>query len=62
MTSAIATSAKSSADPRSSAAGDVVLRFEKVSRLFGAFAAVQSIDLALQRGEVLTLLGPSGCG
>ena len=55
-------SAKNPADPSPSAARDVVLRFEKVSRLFGAFAAVQSIDLELQRGEVLTLLGPSGCG
>ncbi len=55
-------SAKGRAVSAATGAEDVVLRFEKVSRLFGAFAAVQSLDLELHRGEVLTLLGPSGCG
>jgi ABC-type Fe3+/spermidine/putrescine transport system ATPase subunit len=41
---------------------EAILRFEGVSRLFGAFPAVSDVDLDLRRGEILTLLGPSGCG
>ena len=34
----------------------------RVSKSFGAVVAVESLDLAIRRGELLTLLGPSGCG
>ena len=34
----------------------------KLSRQFGAHAAVRDIDLTLRRGEVLGLLGPNGAG
>ncbi|MDB5410263.1 MAG: Putrescine transport ATP-binding protein [Rhodospirillales bacterium] len=40
----------------------LVLRFENVSRRFGAHTAVDCVGFELRRGEVLTLLGPSGCG
>jgi ABC-type Fe3+/spermidine/putrescine transport system ATPase subunit len=33
-----------------------------VSKSFGRAPAVQSLDLAVARGEFLALLGPSGCG
>ena len=35
---------------------------EGVSRHFGAIAAVDAVDLAVEQGEFVTLLGPSGCG
>jgi spermidine/putrescine ABC transporter ATP-binding subunit len=33
-----------------------------VSKHFGAIAAVDSVDLEINRGEFFALLGPSGCG
>jgi len=33
-----------------------------VTKRFGGFTAVDGVDLAVRRGEFLTLLGPSGCG
>jgi multiple sugar transport system ATP-binding protein len=38
------------------------VRFEKVSKRFGAHTAVDDVDLAVESGECLVLLGPSGCG
>ena len=38
------------------------ISLEKVSKHFGAAAAVDAIDLEVLTGEFLTLLGPSGCG
>ena len=47
-------------EQQDSAAPAVELR--RVSKSFGPVVAVQELDLAIRRGEVLTLLGPSGCG
>ncbi len=41
---------------------DPYLAIRQVSKSFGTFMALQSIDLEVQRGEFICLLGPSGCG
>ena len=38
------------------------LKLNGVSKRYGEFFAVDSIDLELQSGEFVSLLGPSGCG
>ena len=38
------------------------VRFERVTKRFGAHHAVDGIDLDVVSGECLVLLGPSGCG
>jgi ABC-2 type transport system ATP-binding protein len=45
-------------------AGDdgVLARLHQVSKAYGKVAALQNIDLALRRGELLALLGPNGAG
>ncbi|WP_213455072.1 ABC transporter ATP-binding protein [Rhizomonospora bruguierae] len=40
----------------------VVLRLEHVTKLFGATAAVDGVDFEVRQGEILTMLGSSGCG
>jgi ABC-type multidrug transport system ATPase subunit len=39
-----------------------VLRLERLTVRYGAFVAVDSLDLTLQRGELFGLLGPNGAG
>lgn len=39
-----------------------MIRFEAVSKLFGATRAVDGVSLDLAEGTLTTLLGPSGCG
>jgi multiple sugar transport system ATP-binding protein len=38
------------------------VKFERVSKRFGAHDAVRAIDLDIADGECVVLLGPSGCG
>lgn len=38
------------------------VRLIDISKKYGAFSAVQDINLVIQPGEFVTLLGPSGCG
>ena len=39
-----------------------LIRFETVSKRFGAVAAVEALTLEIAQGEFFALLGPSGCG
>ncbi|HXX82416.1 MAG TPA: putative 2-aminoethylphosphonate ABC transporter ATP-binding protein, partial [Casimicrobiaceae bacterium] len=38
------------------------LRIEAIHKAFGGFVALKSIDLAVEKGELVCFLGPSGCG
>ena len=40
----------------------VHLLLQNLSKNYGATAALKHVDLAVEKGELLTLLGPSGCG
>ncbi len=40
----------------------VAVRLEGIHKAFGAFTALQSIDLTIESGELVCFLGPSGCG
>lgn len=42
--------------------GEVVLKLSGVSKAFGTVRALDSLSLEIHKGEVLTLLGSSGCG
>ena len=42
--------------------GTETLRLEGIHKAFGAFVALQSIDLTIAPGELVCFLGPSGCG
>jgi putrescine transport system ATP-binding protein len=39
-----------------------LVAFERISKRFGDFAAVDGVDLEIHQGEFFALLGPSGCG
>jgi putative spermidine/putrescine transport system ATP-binding protein len=41
---------------------DEFLRIENLVKAFGALTVVKGANLAIERGEFVTLLGPSGCG
>jgi spermidine/putrescine ABC transporter ATP-binding subunit len=38
------------------------LLLQSLSKSYGSMLALDNIDLAVEKGELLTLLGPSGCG
>lgn len=41
---------------------DPVIRFEKVSKIYGGQPVLHRLELEVERGEFLTLIGRSGCG
>jgi len=38
------------------------VKFENVTKRYGAFTAVNDVSLEIEPGKLVTLLGPSGCG
>ncbi|WP_158289656.1 ABC transporter ATP-binding protein [Paenibacillus flagellatus] len=40
----------------------VVLEMESVTKKYGAYTAIRSLDLSIRRGEFFSIVGPSGCG
>ena len=42
--------------------GDAIIEFDRVTKSFGDTAVLHGIDLAVRRGEFLTIVGRSGCG
>ncbi|WP_343211400.1 ABC transporter ATP-binding protein (plasmid) [Aliisedimentitalea scapharcae] len=38
------------------------LQIKNLRKTYGAFTAVEGLDLAIEQGETVALLGPSGCG
>jgi putative spermidine/putrescine transport system ATP-binding protein len=38
------------------------IQFESVSKAFGSLTVVNALDLAIEKGEFVSLLGPSGSG
>jgi len=41
---------------------EVLVRIEGVSKSFGSFQAVKNVSLEIEKGEIFSLLGGSGCG
>ena len=39
-----------------------MLKIEKLAKSYGAKQVLQGVDLTLERGEILTLLGKNGAG
>ncbi len=55
-------SAKTAGSVPASAASSPAVEFRGVTMRFGAFTAVEAVDLAVRAGDYLVLLGPSGGG
>jgi len=47
---------------RTHASGEIVLETSGLTKIFGGLIAVNSIDLKVHKGEILSLIGPNGAG
>ena len=41
---------------------EIVIKLENLTKKFGNFTAVDSINLEVRRGETIGLVGPNGAG
>lgn len=41
---------------------DDYLKLQGIRKLFGSAPVLDGVDLSIAEGELITLLGPSGCG
>lgn len=48
--------------PRSNTHVETIIEARRLTKRFGKFVAVDSIDLEVKRGEIFGFLGPNGCG
>ena len=48
--------------PRKGADGPPVVVYDKVRKLYGDFIALDGVDVQVNKGEVMCLIGPSGSG
>ncbi|HKD74593.1 MAG TPA: ABC transporter ATP-binding protein [Ktedonobacterales bacterium] len=44
------------------ATDDILLQLSGVTRIFGGLTAVDSVDLDVQRGQIVSVIGPNGAG
>ena len=56
------TASGSALAPWEDATAKPLITFQDVSKRFGAFTAIEALDLSIYKGEFFALLGPSGCG
>ncbi|HUP76390.1 MAG TPA: hypothetical protein VM282_25365 [Acidimicrobiales bacterium] len=54
--------AVSGRDDEVSVVGPTVISASSVAAYYGSFKAVRDVDLEIHKGEITTLIGPSGCG
>lgn len=57
-----AVSASDTADAVPKTIIDTVIDTQGMTRRFGAFTAVDNLNLHIRRGEIFGFLGPNGCG
>lgn len=43
-------------------AGEIILETTKVSKLFGEYRAVDSVDFSVEKGDCVGIIGPNGAG
>ena len=41
---------------------ETIVKLDKISKYYGSFAAVDELDLAVNRGEIVGIIGHNGAG